>query len=399
LPSIAAPAGCLKLLFVKHALGFPRAAGHDIGCYELLRAFQQLGHRVGLATIVPPSAAALEGVHLDFATPLTGPGAIVLSGNGHRPPTFLQRRFARYWGADSCATARVGHAARTFGADIVIGMGLDVLPYLVPVDQAARVWYAGDEWVSHHLSLVRPLQPATWSEIVPAIVKGLYERAHASIVDRVWVVAEQEVRPMRRYGAMKEVDVVTFGVDVDYYRPVDAEEIRHSAIFWGRLDFGPNVQALEWLCREVWPLVRRGVPDATFTIMGFKPGPEVRALVADGVQIAGDVADIRPEAARHAVVLLPFWSGGGIKNKLLEALAMGKAVLCTPLACRGLRGQAPLRIAGTPQEWADALCELWDSDDERRRLAADARAWIVDHHTWRAAALDALRPLMRETAP
>jgi len=383
----------LKLLFVKHTLGFPRAAGHDIRCYEMLRAFQQLGHRIGLATVVPSLPAAIEGVQLDFSAHLTGPDAAAIGVNGRHPPTFLQSRFASYWGIDPGAIARVGLAARAFGADVVIGVGLDALPYLVPVDRAARVWYAGDEWVSHHLSLVRFSAPATWSEIGPALVKGLYERAHASVVDRVWVVAEHEVRPMHGYGAMKHVDVVTNGVDVDYYHPMAAEEIPRSAIFWGRLDFGPNLQALQWMRRDVWPLVRRRMPDAMFTIMGFRPGPEVRALAGDGVQIAADVADIRPEAARHAVAALPFWSGGGIKNKLLEALAMGKAVVSTTQACRGLRGQPPLRTAGTPREWADALCHLWENADERSRLAADARAWIVQHHTWRAAALDALSHL------
>lgn len=392
---VHAPRGALRLLFVKNALGFPRAAGHDIRCYEMLRALQRLGHEVGLATVARPVPRALDGLDLQYSIVLAGPHAPPVASNGLPEPSFLQARFASYWGTDRTVVARVADASRAFDADVVVSIGLDALTYLVGITQAVRVWYAGDEWVSHHLSQVHLLRPSTWSEIRPALVKGLYERAHAPITDRVWVVAEHEVAPMRRFAAMKHVDVVTNGVDIDYYQPSAGAEIPRSAVFWGRLDFGPNVQGLAWFCREVWPLVRRRVPDATFRIIGFRPGAEVKALVGAGVELSPDVADIRPEVARHATVVLPFWSGGGIKNKLLEALAMGKPVVCTPQACRGLRGTPPVRIASTPTEWAGALQELWADDAARRRMAGSARQWVTEHHTWRTTALEATEKLVR----
>src|SRR5690606_11188209 len=114
---------------------------------------------------------------------------------------------------------------------------------------AVRVWYAADEWVWHHLTQLRPGAPRTWGELRQAALKGAYERAHAGVVDRAWVVSETEARAMRWLAGMRTVDVLPNGVDASYYAPVARErEIPHSAIFWGRLDFGPNVQALEWFC-------------------------------------------------------------------------------------------------------------------------------------------------------
>jgi polysaccharide biosynthesis protein PslH len=380
---------CHRFLFVKHTLAFPRAAGHDIRCYEMMRALTGLGHVVALATVTPAPPEALKGLPLDRVATLPG----VTSNGVHYDATRLQQRFASYWGASPAAVVEVAQMAQSFKADVVVGVGLDVLPYLVAVQNAKRVWYAGDEWASHHLSLVRPFEPATWSEVRTAIVKGLYERAHAPLIDRAWVVAAHEVRPMKRYGGMKSVDVVTNGVDVDHYLPAPGAEQPHSLVFWGRLDFEPNIDAVTWLCREVWPRLRQRVPDATCRLVGFKPVPQVLALGGDGVTIADKVADIRPEVARSEVVVLPFWSGGGIKNKLLEALAMGKPVICTVQAVRGLRGDPPVAIAESAADWVDRICALWQDDETRHKLGRDAREWVVERHTWRAAAFEALRSL------
>jgi polysaccharide biosynthesis protein PslH len=244
---------------------------------------------------------------------------------------------------------------------------------------------------------VRLTAPASWSNVTQAIVKGAYERAYRSAVDRVWVVAETERRAARWFAGMSVVDVLPNGVDADYYRAADEPEIPNSAVFWGRLDFGPNVEALNWFCRRVWPAVRRAVPDARFTIIGFQPTEEIRRLAASpGITVMPDVMDLRPLASRHALVVLPFVSGGGIKNKLLEAAALGKPIVCTPHACKGLRSSAtelPLVKAITPHDWVAGMLALWTDAGRRRQLGADARQWVVRCHSWSSTAREALDAL------
>ena len=176
------------------------------------------------------------------------------------------------------------------------------------------------------------------------------------------------------------------GVDSDYYAPASIETTPRSCIFWGRLDFGPNIQALEWFCRNVWPRVRQMMPDAQFTICGFQPTTTVQSLVrsCDGIQLLANLPDIRPIIASHELVVLPFVSGGGIKNKLLEAAAMGKAIVCTPRTVKGLSAGNAVEQASSPRSWARRICDLWASEDRRQALGRCARAWVVEDHTWEA---------------
>ena len=86
----------------------------------------------------------------------------------------------------------IARACARYHADVLVSMGLDALPYLVGPHRAVRVWYAADEWVLHHLSQVRLRDRTTWRNLEQAFVKGIYQRAFAGSVDRMWVVTERD---------------------------------------------------------------------------------------------------------------------------------------------------------------------------------------------------------------
>jgi glycosyltransferase involved in cell wall biosynthesis len=377
----------MRLLFVKDSLAWPRSSGHDVHTYHMMRALAGLGHALGLLTAAPPAPEAVAGLPLAWA------GTFPPKGDPPRGPapvlSPLQEKFRGYWGIDPNRISAVAAAADEFAADAVVVVGLNVLPYLGAVRGRARVWYAADEWFWHHASQVRLLDRRTWGELKQAGVKGLYERAYRSMLDRVWVVTDPDRRAMRLVAGVRGIDVVPNGVDGDYYTPLAAEPAERTCVFWGRLDFGPNVQALEWFCTHVWPRVRSQFPDARFRVYGFNPTPPVLALVnRDGIELAADLPDLRAEIARQQVVVLPFVSGGGIKNKLLEAAAMGKPVICSPTALNGLRrpGEAGFVLAKSPADWAAGLARLWSDPAARVAAGTAARAWVVTHHSWEAAA-------------
>jgi glycosyltransferase involved in cell wall biosynthesis len=381
-----------RLLFVKDRLAWPRSSGHDVHTYYLMKALAESGNAVALATLDRPADAAIDGLTLaarfSFTerTPSVPPdGAIPIS------LTKWQEKFRSYWGIDRAKIGWVAAAAKAFDADAVVVVGLNVLPYLGGVTDCQRVWYAADEWVWHHLSQVKPFRPGTWKELKPALVKGLYERVYAPMLDRVWVVSDSDAKTYRRVTGYDHTDVMPNGVDADYFAPGEEPVVSNSCTFWGRLDFGPNVQALEWFVGKVWPRVRAKVPDARFDVFGFHPTSEVEKLAGrDGVTLTPDVPDLRPVVRSRAVAVLPFVSGGGIKNKLLEAAAMGMPVVATPRVTAGVMGTPPVVSASSPTGFADALVRLWADVAERDRLGKAAREWVVNNHTWAACANTAL---------
>ena len=395
----------MKLLFVKDRLAWPRASGHDVHCFHMMEALASLGHPLGLLTAEEPAPEAVAGLPLAFrrsfatATATARATATATATAAAGPPvplSWLQERFRSYWGIDPARIQAVAQAAEAFSADAVIAVGLEVLPYLGAVSGRQRVWYAADEWAWHHVSQMQFLRPSTWGELKKAAVKGLYERAYRRLLDRVWVVSERDRLAMRWVAGAANIDVIPNGVDGNHYQPVAAPQLPQSCTFWGRLDFGPNIQALEWFCRRVWPLVRRSVPMARFTIYGFNPTSPIRALAdKDGIELIADLPDLRGEIARHQAVVLPFVSGGGIKNKLLEAASMGKAILCTPRACHGLQyaGDAPFVVARRGVQWVHALEALWSDAPRREHLGNAARQWVLGQHSWAAAARMAVNGL------
>ncbi|MFL5339833.1 MAG: glycosyltransferase family 4 protein [Gemmataceae bacterium] len=307
--------------------------------------------------------------------------------------TRLQRRYLRYWGIDAAWLDGTAALVSERRPDVVVAASFDVLPCLAAAAGTTRVWYAADEYARHHLSMLRLGQPGTWRHLFEAAVAGLYERTYSAHVDRAWVVSGEERRALKFVTGIRAVDVVPNGVDAEYFQPGRERQTPRSCTFWGRLDAGPNIQAVTWFCRRVWPAVRREFPDARFAIYGFQPVPEVRSLASDSVSIIADIPDIRPVMRTHEIVVLPFVSGGGIKNKLLEAAALGLPIIASPLACGGLDGSAPIKLARSPAEWVQALRELWTDGERRRRLGADARNWVTATHTWEAAARAALAGL------
>ena len=388
----------MRVLFVKERMAWPRASGHDVHTFYLMQALGRLGHAVALGTIdpAPPEAVAGGGTSADYCF-----------RNGDPPPadvpltlTPRQEKFRNYWGIDAERVRWVAAAAADFRADAVVVSGLNVLPYLGALPpETLKVWYAADEWVWHHLSQVRLLRRSTWSELKPALVKGLYQRAYRPLLDRVWVVTPADATAFRWVTGQRNLDVMPNGVDAEHYAPGPEVRAPQSCVFWGRLDFGPNVQAIEWFVRHVWPRVRARVPDATFAIYGFQPTPAVANLAGrDGIRLAADLPDIRPAVRAHAAVVLPFVSGGGIKNKLLEAAAMGMPIVATPRVRAGLNGEPPLALAKSPGAFADKLLALWRDAPASAKLGAAARAWAMEHHTWAAAARVAAAGLLASRA-
>ncbi len=215
----------------------------------------------------------------------------------------------------------------------------------------------------------------------------------------VSIVSAAEATVYESFAGVGTATMATNGVDLDYYRPVDPNAPTESACaFVGALDYLPNVDAAIWFAHDVWPAIRAKQPHAEFWIIGRKPTPSVQKLgELPGIKVIGQVPDVRPYVAKAAITVVPMRLSRGLQNKVLEAMAMAKAVVAAPPALAALRVEPGkhLLVARTTEEWVNAVSQLLESPERRQELGAAGREFVEEHHHWDKC----LRPILDKICP
>jgi polysaccharide biosynthesis protein PslH len=378
----------MKILFVKESQNWPRSSGHDVHGYHMMKEFTKLGHQVGLLTSKVVIPSAIDGLSLTWK----GTFDSLPDPQSKKELPRFQKKFVSYWGIADDRPDKVAELVTREQFEAVVVVGLHVLPYLAKVNskEAIRIWYAADEWLLHHLSMVRWSKLSSWSQVKDGMVKGLYEFVFSSTTDQVWVVSPKDAGVAKWIMPYSKVSVVPNGVDSDLYHPNDTGhslESRdlESLVFWGRLDFGPNLDAMEWFGNHVWPRLKEKRPNLSWTVYGFQAEAPVRAFASRfGFDLVPDLPDLRSEIPKHSVVILPFVSGAGIKNKFLEAAAMARPIVASSRALNGveLGDASPCLVARSPSEWEKCILGLLKDETYRLRLGQSARTWVLQHHSW-----------------
>lgn len=163
-----------------------------------------------------------------------------------------------------------------------------------------------------------------------------------------------------------------------------AREVPGTILFVGAFHHPPNRDAALWLAREILPAVRERAPAARLRIVGSAPPPEVRALAGEHVEVIADAPSVIPHLEEAAVVMAPVRTGGGMRMKVLQAMAAGKAVVTTSRGTEGYTGfgeEPPLAVGDDEAEIAAATAALLADDEERRRLGRRAREFAERHHS------------------
>ena len=164
--------------------------------------------------------------------------------------------------------------------------------------------------------------------------------------------------------------------------PLDPAGTDTAGIVWiGSFIHPPNIDAAVRLAKHIFPGVQARVPDATLQLIGSHASGRVRHLDGGGVTVSEDVPDVRPYLDRAAVFAAPIRQGGGMRVKILEALAYGKAIVASPLALEGLdvRDGEHVVVAETDEEFESSIVGLLEDPARRTAIATAARRWAEDH--------------------
>lgn len=209
-----------------------------------------------------------------------------------------------------------------------------------------------------------------------------WETAHLDDCDALVPISAEDYRDFRALGATRPSMVLPCGIDTSEPLP-QADVDRHRLYFIGSMLYRPNQEAVRWLADEVWPRVIALKPRARLTVAGSDFPETLRAQLATrGIEVAADVPDIRAFAAPFRALLAPLFSGSGMRIKVLEAMALGKPVIATPLGAGGIdvtHGENIL-IANDTDAIARHVVDVIQDDALAERIGSAARALVLDRY-------------------
>jgi len=212
--------------------------------------------------------------------------------------------------------------------------------------------------------------------------------------DVVTLVTEDEAELFRRVHSADcgNIAVLPNGVDTEIFDPKRYSEAPFSHpgpvfTFTGAMDYLPNVEAVSWFAREVFPGIRKVLPDAGFLIVGARPAAEVQQLARwKGVVVTGRVESTAAYLAHTTVAVAPLQIARGVQNKVLEAMAMACAVVASQGAMTGIAAKPGehLICAETPEQWIDACVSLARNSGAAQSMGHAARQLMLDTYNWEA---------------
>ncbi len=381
-----------ELLFLAHRIPYPPNKGDKVRSFHILKALAGR-YRVRLGAFVDDPADLRHAdklarycveVHLLRLRP---PAARLRSLSGMatgRPLTlpYFHDRAMRTWVRARLASGTIRRVLvySSAMAQYVEGAGAPLrrVVDLVDVDS--------DKWRQYAQRARWPMSAVYRREARRLLA---YERRIAAAFDATVLVSGAEAALFRGLApeAAARVHAVENGVDARFFSPERTYPDPYGPggpvlVFTGAMDYRANVDAVVWFTAEVFPALRRRVPQARFFIVGAHPAEAVRRLAArPGVHVIGQVPDIRPYLAHAVLAVAPLRMARGIQNKVLEAMAMARPVVASPEALDGLDlGPCALTPARTPAEWVEALSRTIEDAGPASRL----REWVRGRYDWAA---------------
>ena len=388
----------MRLLLLTPQLPYPPHQGTSLRNFNLIAQLAKR-HQVCLLTFLEPDQSLKDaGPLLDICEWIdTIP--VPQRSNTNRLRQMLTTRRPdmawRLWSLDFRDRLTMRLAEAPF--DVVQIEAIELAPY-IPTVEAAKprplIVYEDHnaEWVLQKRACLTDLRtPRRWPAAAYSLVQWMrlkrYEAEICRRADRVVAVSQADRDAILAIAPGVTVTVVPNGIDLDEYTDYEGPVETFDLVFTGKMDFRPNIDAMLWMGREVWPLIRRQHPQTRLAIVGQRPHARLEPLRGnDGITITGWVPDVRPYIAGATVYVAPLRVGGGTRLKLLQALAMARATVATSLGAEGfpVRHGRELLLADTPEDFAQAVLRLVEDREQRDQLGEAARRFVEAAYGWDA---------------
>lgn len=258
--------------------------------------------------------------------------------------------------------------------------------YARPYSNLPRILDMADSIYQHYARMRKIWWSPRW--VGARMDRGRVRRYEAEVprwFDSVMLHTEEDLEWVREQSGARNLTQSLMGVDAEEFAFREGPYAPRRIVYCGKLDYLPNSDAALYFANQIFPLVRRRLPDAQFSVVGLNPPRSVRDLARiPGVDVRANVPDVRREMSSAAVSVAPVRFGAGIQNKILQSLSMGIPVVATRFAARpfGEPSNSPLLAAESPRDFAGQVVRVLEDSQYRMQLAHAGRRLIEARFQW-----------------
>ncbi|QKJ31914.1 glycosyltransferase family 4 protein [Mucilaginibacter mali] len=380
----------MKILILTHRIPFPQNGGYPIVVGNTIRGLVDKGHEVSLVSLNDQKKTDKEVEQDELLTRINYRSYNIDTTTSFRDA--INRLFNKHSAIDRYHDAAferlLVREVRNTAYDIIQFEGLFVAPYLESVrkNTKAKLVYRAhniEHQVWHRLAMQKqdPIKRFFLNMISNRIKK--YELEILNSFDAIAVFTGQDKKTMEDYGAKQYIEVIPVGIDMDKYRPEPQKTEFPSLFFLGSLSWMPNREGIEWFLENFHNHLVNGELRTRFYVAGNDiPEQFDEYEVMGKIYIQGEVDDALEFVNSKAIMIVPLLSGGGMRVKIVEGMAMQKCIISTSLGAEGIQYHdgANILIADTREEFFKAIKRCVSDEEFCRTIGLNARRMIESQH-------------------
>ena len=200
------------------------------------------------------------------------------------------------------------------------------------------------------------------------------------------IIISENDRKEIAHNKKDEIEIIGNGIDTNYFQKIDTE-IKYDLVFIGNLSYLPNIEAANFIAKEILPKLLKNVPNIKILIAGSNPSKRVLKLANKNIEIQGWVEDIRKTYSSGKIFFAPMTIGSGLQNKLLEAMSTSIPCITSELSNRSLKAVEKKNIltGSSVNEYVNHITLLLNDEKKRKKIGESGRKYVIENYNWKTA--------------
>jgi len=210
-----------------------------------------------------------------------------------------------------------------------------------------------------------------------------FEYKQLSLYDGIVPITENDAVLIKKMGYKGPLEIIPFGLNLENYHSPEKEPVPKDLIFIGALDWNPNIDGLDWFLKEVWPQIHNEYPDLHFHIAGRNPSKRLLPLFKiPGIKYYGEIEDANSFMAKGSLMVVPLFSGSGMRVKIIEGMAWKKCIVTTPKGSEGIPVEEGKHIltAGSSEEFISQIKKVLEDQKVCQILSREAYQFVKQNY-------------------